>query len=200
MCARELRCAAAPPLPLHQLNLPRAAERVGNYQETSIDVNSTLFGEGRRLTAQEFLNASSAPFPGRCGGVGARPCLGLRVTRVSCLHNVALWRPYNWRKDLLVQRLPELLGRVAQGDTGEWGVGRGEESGGDQIVEEILQRGTGDPGCRDRKVQRDCLASSRHLEQFPLSTGPALDLASTEVNLRSAYFTVASPHAWHRLS
>ena len=186
MCARELRCAAAPPLPLHQLNLTRTTERVGIYQETPIDVNSTLFGEGRRLTAQEFLNASSAPFPGRCGGVGARPCLGLRVTRVSCLHNAALWRPYNWRKDLLVQRLPELLGRVVQGDTGEWGVGKVV----DQIVEEILQRATGDAGCRDRKVQRDCLASSRHLEQFPLSTGPALDLASNEVDL--AYFTVAS--------
>ena len=85
-----------------------------------------------------------------------------------------------------MQRLPELLGRVVQGDTGEWGGGKVV----DQIVEEILQRATGDAGCRDSKVQRDCLASSRHLEQFPLSTGPALDLASNEVDL--AYFTVVS--------
>ena len=49
--------------------------------ELPVDVGTPIFGDGR-LIAEQFLNSSSAPFPGACGGVGARACVALKVTRV----------------------------------------------------------------------------------------------------------------------
>ena len=49
--------------------------------ELRVDVGALLFGDGR-LTAEQFLNSSSLPFSGPCGGVGTRACVAFSVTRV----------------------------------------------------------------------------------------------------------------------
>jgi len=145
-CNVSIARVPAPPLP--------AADKLAR-SEIPIDIRKPLFGGGR-LTAEQFINGSSAPFPGACGGVGPRACVAFNVTRVTygpcpccfrvcacprvglfCFHccashyprlidrrcsgrrinNSSLWRPYHWRKQTIVGRLPEILGReIEPGD------------------------------------------------------------------------------------
>ena len=144
-CSISIMRAPAPPLPAHD-KLDRS--------EIPIDISTPLFGGGR-LTAQQFLNQSGVPFQGRCGGVGARGCVAFKVTRIRQINNASLWRPYHWRKQTIVSRLPEILGRVVGGggerleergwggegerEEGTGGEGRGKQVAGHRGSEEIRQ-------------------------------------------------------------
>ena len=81
------------------------------------------------------------------------------MTRVSRISNASLWRPYHWRKHMIVSRLPELYGRVvgrgARGQRCKEGVktevpGRGGDAeeagaaGGMPLAAEDFRCGCGD--------------------------------------------------------
>lgn len=96
-CSYTIHRAPPPALP--------ARDKQG-HQELQIDRGARCF-PGER-TAEEFLNDSSEPFPGRCGGIGDRPCVGFKVSKVVRVLNSSLWRPYHWRKQCIAESLPEM--------------------------------------------------------------------------------------------
>ena len=73
-CNVCIKRVPAPPFPV--------PDKLSRSFEIPIAIKTPLFGGGR-LTAEQFINASSEPFPGACGGVGPRACVAFKVTRVT---------------------------------------------------------------------------------------------------------------------
>jgi len=71
-CRVTIQRAPPPPFP--------GQDKPG-HQDVPVPLDARCFPGG--LTAQEFLNNSSPPFPGACGGYGGHACVAFEVTRVT---------------------------------------------------------------------------------------------------------------------